>query len=178
MVEIRIVGIKDGVHDIDMEIPVSEVDGLNDEFFGNILLKGKLRKIGHRFSFTGTVSCKAQLTCDLTLNEFAEEIIAEVKASYIADNSLFYMDTDEDVEINEAEEYVIREDATHIDMTRMIAELLVVNIPMKKVSPEARGKDLKEIFPEHSGEKNENTDKTEDDEIDDRWAPLKNIKIN
>ncbi len=171
MIRILVHGIKDGQHEIDLKVPAKEQDGIVPEFFGDVLVKGKLTKLVNRFSFRGLAKCKALLVCDRTLKEFEQEIETELLLSFIADNNLvFGIDPDAE-EIKDNEERVIREDEKYVDITRDVVESLMLGIPMKKVAPDAVDKDLEELYPNLSPE-------NEDDEIDDRWDALKKIKLN
>ena len=64
-----------------------------------------------------------------------------------------------------------------IDITEEIREELAVNLPMKRIAPEFEDKEFEEIFTEYTNKKNPAiADKVSI--IDERWAPLKNLKIN
>lgn len=172
MINIFIKGLKDGVHDVDIIEPVESVDLLTEEFFGDIKVKGMLRIIGNRFSFTGKAECDAELVCDRTLKKFVESIEADISLSFLVVKSGVEI---QDVGDEEKEKMISKEEK-YIDITRDVCEELILNIPMKKISPEAEGKDIEEIYPEHSAKK-KRKDKDEN-EIDERWAALKDIKIN
>jgi uncharacterized protein len=167
MVSITIQGIKDGQRDIDIEAGVEEVEGMFPEFIGNLTVKGKLIKLGSRYSVIAEVECLARLTCDLSLQEFDEPIKAELKFSYLANTDLWRLRTSDDYADNE--ERLISEDSKVLDITKDIMEQLAVNLPMKRIAPEFRGKSFEEIHPELTDKKSE---------IDDHWEALKNLKIS
>jgi uncharacterized metal-binding protein YceD (DUF177 family) len=174
MVKILIHGIEDGIHDINLSVPVSEIDGIFPEFFGNILLEGTLRKLKNRFSFVGTATCTAKLICDRTLDEYEEIIKSDISVSAIADSDLFRLKkSHSDSELVDSEEYIINEDDKYLDLSNEVREQLAVRLPLKRVAPWVADKELDEIYPEIA------TNFVKKD-IDSEaiWAPLKNLKLN
>ena len=173
MIKILIHGIKDGIHVIRQEIPVSEIEGICKEFIGNIYIDGKLRKLGNRYSITGRAECTAKLVCDRTLKEFEENIVADIKISFLADDSLFHSNAD--LEAARAENIIIREDNKYIDITQEVREQLAVMLPLKRLAPEFADVEFEQLFPQYS---NKHYSDIQSKEIDERWAPLKKIKFN
>lgn len=178
MIGIFIQGLKDGEREIDQTHDVSEVPDLGEEFFGEIRLTGKLRKLGTRFAFSGYAECEAELACDRTLEKFVEPIKAEIKLSFVADSTLAELsEIDENAEPDER--FVSPEDK-EIDVSEDVREELTLSLPMKRLHPSQRDKSLEETYP-FIKERSEETDGEKDDaidEIDNRWDALKNIKIN
>lgn len=168
MIKILIHGIKDGQHDISLDIPTDNIDGLEQEFFGTVHITGKLIKVANRFSFIGLAKCDAKLICDRTLKEYVETIIAELNISFISDNRRFALLDDSN---SSEDEIIVREDEKHFDLSDEVRQQLAINIPMKKLSPDVADKEFEEIFPEIASDK---SDKVPDE----RWALLKNLKIN
>lgn len=169
MIKIRIHGIADGRHEIDISVPAAEIDEIYPEYIGDVRLTGTLRKIGNRFSFVGEAACTALLTCDRTLKKFEQLVTAEIKASYLAD-TVQYRDGDE--EVDEFEDNIIHEDQEFIDLTVEVREQLAVAMPMKKIAPDVEDKELEEIYPDYAaGNK-------KDSMPDDRWEALKKLKSN
>lgn len=171
MISIFIQGMKDGQREIDLEIPVSNVPEFDDMFFGNIHIEGILRKLGNRFSLVIDISCKAKLICDRSLEEYEDEINGNLKLSFISDTTLLKLGGNSD----NSEEVIIRTDDKSIDITNEVKEILIVNIPMKRIAPQYRRKNFEELYPEYSSKSAE----TETfDGIDERWEVLKNLKLN
>lgn len=172
MIKIRIHGIKDGQHEIKMSVPVEEIDEMFPEFFGNIDLEGKLRKIGNRFSFVGQAKCQAKLVCDLSLEEYTELIETEINVSFLADTTLFMLHGDK--EVAEFEEKIVHEDDEYYDISYEVNEALAVQLPMKRIAPEYREKNLEDIYPFVVDKQEEK----QEEPVDDRWAALKKLKFN
>jgi uncharacterized metal-binding protein YceD (DUF177 family) len=169
MLRIFIQGLKDGIYEINSECGVEEIDGMFDEFIDNVKVIGTLRIWGSRFALDMTATCNAKLLCDISLEEYIEPISAELKLSYIADEDLYRFGKDSD--IAKAEERIIHPDDKYIDITEEVRQELTVNLPMKRIAPEYRDKDIKEIYPKYTA--------TENLTIEDaHWAELKKIKFN
>jgi len=176
MLKIYIQGLKDGVYDIDISSPVSQIPGMYDEFFGNVDFSGKLRILGKRYAVTGKAVCKAKLICDLTLSEFIEEISVDFKSSYLAVEHISSLGVD--ITDNNLNEHFIKDDEKYINISEDVSEELAVNLPMKRITPDFRGKSFEEIYPEFTQPKFESRKKKiSDGEVDDRWAPLKELKF-
>lgn len=175
MLQVRVHGIQDGKFNFELEEPAQKLVDLSDEFIGNIQLKGSLTKIGKRYSLICNVACVAQLTCDISLEEFEEEIKVEFELNVIANSELYYLNANSDIKENESGDIIIHEDDQYIDLSDFVRQELILGIPMKKVSPKYRGKDLEEIYPELSSK---NFNVTDNDEINEQWLTLKNLKLS
>lgn len=165
MIKIDIHGMKDGEFKINLNTKISEIECLFEEFFGNIDLNGTIKKIGNRFTLISKAEVMVRLTCDRSLKIYEEKISCDVNLAFIADTKAFLESTERDID----SDILIREDAQFIDITSEVIELLALNLPMKRIAPEYRDKDITEIFPEISDGINV---------TDERWAKLKDFKIN
>ena len=174
MIRIYIQGIKDGIHDVALEVPVEEVPSMFSEFIGKIRFKGNLRKISNRYYITGTAECNSILVCDRTLTEYEEKITAEIQLTFISENTLIKTHSNPQTD---SLERVINGDDKYIDITDDIREELAVSLPMKRVAPQFRDKEFDEIYPQFSSKKKANK-KTKTEITNDYWTPLKNLKLN
>jgi uncharacterized metal-binding protein YceD (DUF177 family) len=173
MIKIEITGMKDGKYDLLIEAPVEKMNCIFEEFFGDVKLTGTIKKISNRFTLSAKAEVKAKMICDRSLKEFVENIESEVKLSFIADTKA-YLENKGKINEEIESDILIREDIKYINITSEVIELLALQIPMKRIAPEYRDKELDEIFPELSVE----TFRNEKEVIDDRWSKLKNLKIN
>ncbi len=169
MIPIYIQGKKDGEYEIDLTVPVTNIENIFSEFFGNIRIIGIMRKLGNRYSIKLKAYCQASLVCDISLSNYDEMIETEIKCSYLANNELYWK-RHQLVDIEE--EKIIHEDSKYIDISNEIREQLAVNLPLKRVAPDYRDKNIEDIYPEYTQECNS------EGEIDLRWEPLKKIKFN
>ncbi len=168
MIPIYIQGIRDGEYDIDILVPVEEVENMFPEFFGEIKINGVLRKLGNRYTVKVRAQCYANLICDRTLTNYVELIESEFNCSYLANTELFWQQTKIE---QDDDERLIHEDAKYIDIGNDIREQLAVNLPLKKIAPEYRDKNLEDIYPQY-------VKKEDIEETDSRWEPLKKLKFN
>ena len=175
MIKILIHGIKDGIHEINLNIPVEEVDDMFPEFFGEIAITGKLRKLGNRFSIIGEAKCQAKLICDLSLKEYNQFIVADITASFYANDDLFFLKNDDNHPSDL--ETIIREDELYLDLSEEVREQLAVRLPMRRIAPDMMDVEFNEIYPDYSEDK---VKKDIENGIspDERWAPPKNLKLN
>ncbi|PKL86843.1 MAG: hypothetical protein CVV22_01775 [Ignavibacteriae bacterium HGW-Ignavibacteriae-1] len=171
MLKLDISGMADGEYEFTLVEPVSKLNSPFEEFVGDVHFEGTVRKLGHRYNLKAELKGTARLICDRSLIEFDELIESELFMSFIADTKAFLELTGQEHKHNEV---IIREDYKYIDVSPYVMESLALELPLKRIAPEFRDKELKEIFPEVADklrEENEN-------DIDDRWSKLKNIKIN
>ncbi len=165
MLKIDIHGMKDGEYSIELKSNISDLECYFNEFFGEIKLIGVLRKIGNRFTLQSNAEVNANLICDLSLKNYEELIKSEVNLNFKADTKSYLSQKN----IENDSEILIREDAQEIDISSIVIELLALQLPMKRIAPEYRNKDLNEIYPFLN---------QENSEIDSRWNKLKDFKIN
>ena len=172
MLKLRIHGIKDGNHNIELEAPFVPLSEKHQDFFGQILVKGLLSKLGNRFTFNGEASCKAKLVCDISAEEYIEDIKADINLILVVNTELYFLQKESDQPIDMDMEIALHEADEYFDMTKIVYDELILSLPVKNISPNYRGKNFEECFPQYS------IKNKKDDTIDDRWAALKNIDLN
>lgn len=176
MIRIDITGLKDGQREIEMNYPVEKVEGMFDEFFGEIEIDGIVKKTGNRFTISIGLFCKANLICDISAEEFTEEIETTLDLAFVANTERFYIN--KNIEKDQDQEKYIHDDDNYIDITKEVVEQLAVSLPMKRVAPAYRGKDFSDLHPEISADKADEKRNEEDKPVDERWSKLKNLKLN
>lgn len=176
MLQIMVKGIGDGTYNIDTACAVGRLKGIYPEFFGEVTLEGELKVLGSRYTITAKVSCMAKLLCDVSLEDYKEEISAEIEVAYLANTDLYYAQKEQDDD-DPGREIIIHEDDKFIDLTDEVTQQLNVSLPMKRVAPKYRDKDLEDIYPEYT-EPNDENDKDQNEDIDERWSALKKLKLN
>jgi len=163
------IGLKDGVHDFNF--------GIDDSFFNNFpksLLKGGDLNIVLRFDkkpnfyildFTiqGTVKCE----CDRCLQEVNLEVLDEFRIFVKFDDELAGQDSEEEKVM------YISWNETHLDLSQLIYEFIHLSTPLQKFcEDDVSGtrtckKEVLDIL---------NKTKKDNDNVDPRWAALKNLK--
>ncbi|MBX3044997.1 MAG: DUF177 domain-containing protein [Candidatus Kapabacteria bacterium] len=171
MIKIDISGMSDGEYEFELSVPVNTLETAFDEFFGDIRLSVIVKKLGLRYTLTADAKVNARMECDRSLQIFEELISANFEIVYRANTKLF-LEVGKHGENDK--EIIIREDYKYIDISEEVLEHLALKLPMKRLAPEYRDKELSEIFPEIAKEiiPDENLP------LDDRWSNLKNIKFN
>ncbi|MBL7999422.1 MAG: hypothetical protein JNL32_12400 [Candidatus Kapabacteria bacterium] len=173
MLRIPIQGLGDGNYPFDIQSGAADVEGLYPEYSGDVRVTGELSKIGKRVTLSAVATASAVLVCDYSLNEFTEEITAPIAMSFVFDTGLYLLRRDEQHD-DTYEVHVLREDETYLDITLEVAQELSVLLPLKRVSPEYRNKEAKDIInDEHLLRDTETTPMTDDD----RWSALKSINF-
>lgn len=179
MLRIFIQGMKDGRHEVSITSPVSDAESIYPEFTGEISVVGTLTKIGDRITVQATASAHAKLVCDYSLQEYIEAIEAPISTSYLLDSELYSM-RDNDNNDDAYEVHVMRSDEKNLDITEEVAQELSVRLPLKRIAPEFRNKEIGDIVHDEHLLRDGKTEGSGDvgDSTDERWAALKNIKFN
>lgn len=174
MITIPIQGLKDGSHTVEVRVQTSEVEGLIPEFSGEVILSGTLTKLGKRMNLVGKATASALLQCDYSLEDFTEEVVAEIEMSFVLDTELYIIRRENPVD-ETYDVHVVREDEKTLDVTEEVAQELSVRLPLKRVAPQYRDKDIKDIIGNtylDSGEST-NTDATPS-----AFEALKNLRFD
>ncbi len=175
---VSIKGITDGKYPVEVNAIAERIQDIFPEFRGELQATGTLRKYGKRYLFDLTATATAHLLCDMSGEDFEEQITAHCSLEYIADTHLALMQ--EDSSNDREPPFYIRDDNTSIDITEEIRQELAVMLPLKRISPAYRDKEFDEVFPEFAAQTTDEISSAADDEpaLDPRWAALKSIKFD
>lgn len=166
MIKISIKGMEDGNKSIVLTYPTDKLVELTEYFFDDIRVTGKLVKLKDRINFDGNVECNGKFVCDRSLKEYEEIISNDLKWTCLRDNV-----ADEETESSEPGVLSIGMDEMEIDITNEVVEQLLVAIPMKKIAPEFRDKEITDIYPDFTVDEDER-------KVNSEWSKLKNLKFN
>lgn len=164
---IQFSGLKDGKHDFQLNVEPKffEQNDFWNDITGNLVVDLELDKRPNmlvlQFQIIGIITvpcdiCSAPLNVDLTIEE-------ELFVKFGNEN---YQETDEIIFLPESE--------YEIDLKPQIFEFISLSLPMKKIHKE--GECDEEMIQTINKYKRGNEE--QNDEIDPRWAALKNIKNN
>jgi uncharacterized metal-binding protein YceD (DUF177 family) len=171
MVAISIQGLHDGVHPIDMTVPVGDIDGLSGEFQGDIIIVGELIRNGKRMHLYADITASARLICDRSLEEYSEAVQCSLELDAVVDNELAIKQASAPERLEDV--IGVRDDQKVLPITDDIRQELVLALPMRKVSPAWRDRDLSELYPSaHES----STDHDANNALDERWAALRSLK--
>ena len=150
MIRLKVIGLKEGEHPIEIFVETGSMEGLKEEFKSEISILGTLTVYKNKVKIDARVECDADLICDRSGEIFTERLGSDFK---------FYMElTSHGVRIMEDEfinEDLFNLEGDKIEFADFIKEELALAIPMKKVSPKFRDKDLEDLYPEYSAEMND-----------------------
>lgn len=171
MITVHIQGLQDGQVPIDITVPASSINAHAPEFVNDIRVHGTMTKVGRRYAVAAHVDATARLICDRSLEPFDEPIAVRIDLDFEVDTQRAMGRTSDDP-WDDDDIIPIREDDKEIDLTDQVRQELVVHLPMRRVAPKYRDKDIEDIYPELA-------DRTSDDDVappDDTWAALRNLK--
>ncbi|GGF09555.1 Uncharacterized metal-binding protein YceD, DUF177 family [Chishuiella changwenlii] len=156
-----------------------EQDFENPNIIATIILEKKSTMLELEIQLKGTIT----VPCDLTGELFEQEI--SNKAELIVKFGDEFDDTDNEIWIIPREEY-------QINIAQVLYELAMLSVPTKRIHPDVlNGKsdsdmielldqysiyELNEDAEEDNEDKNNNDDDDDNEDIDPRWAKLKDLK--
>ncbi len=167
MLTIYIRGLENGVHPVNLSTPAKEIPFIFPEFSGNVVFKGEIQKLANRYFLSGVAECTARLVCDKSGEEYSDVIETPISLTYIANTDMYIMKREE---TDPEQPYYIHEDDKEIDITDEVRQELAIHLPMKRIAPAYRDRDIDELYPSAD---NADEEKVEDE----RWAKLKNIRF-
>ena len=170
MLTIYIRGLEDGVHPVNLSTPAEEIPYLFPEFSGNVAFKGEIQKLGNKYFISGVAECTARLVCDRSGEDYSEVIETPISLTYIANTDMYLLKREEP---DPEQPYYIHEDDKEIDITDEVRQELAIHLPMKRIAPAYRDKDIDDLYPSAGI-----ADKADEEQVEDeRWAKLKNIRF-
>jgi len=171
MLQVRIHGIKDGKYPIDLHVNAEDIRDLPVEFFGNIEVSAIMTKLGRRYTIIGQVSCNTHLVCDISLREYDDLITGDIELSFIANSELYFLRKSTNNLETESGDIIINEDDQMIDLTEDVRQILILNLPMKRIHPDLRGKSFADLYPELTNQPQKS------EGVDEKWKELKKLNL-
>lgn len=158
MVYIDISTLSDGLHEIDMRPTADELE-IDPEVFSSIAAIIRLDVTDRQILCRIEARADAELVCDRTLEPFIEPVSGQF-------TTVFTKDADE-VTSGDDEIVLLDPSASRIDVTEMVRDTILLSVPLRKVAPAAREKELQLQYggPPEDG-----------DAIDPRWEALRKLK--
>lgn len=171
MVTISIQGLHDGVHPIDISVPVGDIDGLGEEYRGDVAITGDLTRNGKRMHLDLDVAAVAHLVCDRSLEEYDEAIQCELTLDVVVDNELAIKQASSPERLEDV--IGVRDDQRVLPISEDVRQELMLALPMRRVAPGWRDRDLAELYPSaHES----SSDRDANNAVDERWAALRSLK--
>jgi uncharacterized protein len=129
---------------------------------------GKIRLAGHEVFVNGHVDTRAQVECDRCLQPVDLPVSADFALEYITGSDY---ESSEVAELTEAEMLVAVFDGQAIDVDEVVKEQILLAVPTRMLCRE----DCKGICPECGTDRNTGDCNCVAEDIDPRWAALKNL---
>lgn len=167
--KIKILGIKEGITKDEFVVSSEKLFDEKNEFFGEIDISLVLKYNNGKYNISGTCEADALLKCDISGEDFEQEIVADFQIMFKIDGP--------DVKLFDEQLYnddILELKENFLFFDNLIKEELLLAIPLKKISPKYQDKEFKDVFPEYS--KNNNEDKGDDAKSP--WNELKKIRFN
>ncbi|MFA7325364.1 MAG: YceD family protein [Candidatus Kapaibacterium sp.] len=134
-------GLSNGKHYVEIS-GIADGDFKSEIIDSEVFIEGSLRVYNDRIILNGKAWTSAKLVCDLSLEEYRERIEAEVNINIIKGMKEEYR-TEKDENI-----IYVGEEEKNANITEIVVQELLVKVPMKKVAPQYKDKDIEEIYPE------------------------------
>ena len=136
---------------------------------GPASISGKVRLSGHEVFVNGHVETRVQVECDRCLQQVELPVNSDFSLEYITGSDY---ESSEVAELTEAEMSVAVFDGDAIDVDEIVKEQVLLAVPTRMLCRE----DCKGICPECGVDRNTGECSCVTDDIDPRWAALKNLK--
>lgn len=170
-VRISIAGFQRGSRAVHVEAHARDIPALGDEFQGELILDGSLRRVGNRIYVDVTVTSPATLQCDRSLEWYSDlverhlELVYEINADLASEQR--------HADVSDVPIRGLSPDRQWIDLTDDVRQELMLGLPMKRVAPQYRDRELNEIYPALNDADNSRSSQTED-----QWAALRTLRGN
>ena len=136
---------------------------------GPATVKGKVRLSGNEVFVNGHVDTRAQVECDRCLKPIELPVNADFELEYITGSEY---ESSAAAALTEAEMSVSVFDGDAIDVDEIVKEQILLAVPTRMLCRE----DCKGICPQCGTDRNAGECACVTNEIDPRWAALKNLK--
>ena len=133
-----------------------------------VAVKGNVRLAGPEVFVNGHIDTRAQVECDRCLQPVELPVSADFALEYIPGSAY---ESSETAELTDAEMSVSVFDGDVIDVDEIVKEQILLAVPTRMLCRE----DCKGICPECGIDRNTGECTCDTDNIDPRWAALKNL---
>ena len=160
---IKISGLENGTYDYDFEADIDKIE-LTEPLFGKYNTNVVLNKFDDQIILEASTTAGANFICDRCGTEFKQTVNSKYKMIYLLRS------------IEGAEEEInityLSPDAHMIDISKDVRDYMILSIPMKRLCKE----DCIGLCDKCGADLNEKQCDCNDDEIDDRWKVLSELK--
>jgi uncharacterized protein len=130
--KIRVSGLSTGTHDYSFRVPASDLQ-LDVNFDSPVEVKVRLEKLARQIIVRSEIATSASFSCDRCLADFRQQIASKYSIMYVEEESEAGRFPPEDVR-------VMRNDATVVDLSDDVREMVLLSVPLKLLcNEECRG---------------------------------------
>jgi uncharacterized protein len=168
---IELQSLSGGSKTVDIEIPASEFD-LGDDgviLSQDVRLKAEVRSSSGITAVEGTINTQAEIACTRCLERAAVPLTFDFVSRFVAAESF---GTSGEHELHGEDLDYDAIEGEQIDLTDVVREQLLLNLPQQVVCRE----DCRGLCEKCGANRNLIDCKCENDELDPRWAALKELK--
>ncbi len=168
---IELFNVKNSPHKFEFSIAPTEIEleQENVKLIETVKTAGELTKGIAQIDVEGTINAKAEIECTRCLEPTEKDLEIPFKATFIAPE---HFSKEKEAELNEADLDVSIYENDEIDLTELIREQIILNLPEQFFCRQ----DCKGLCAKCGENRNLIDCKCEGKEIDPRWAALKNLK--
>jgi DUF177 domain-containing protein len=169
--KVDLLSVTDEPLPFDFKIAAGEIDLETEgvKVIGEIHVKGKLSKNAAKSDVKGTISAPLEIDCTRCLAPVERTLEIVFQADFVG-KELFPDSKETHVENSDLDTDVL--EGNELDLTQMAREQILLNLPEQALCRE----ECKGICPTCGKDLNEGECKCGEDEIDPRWAALKDFK--
>ncbi len=163
--------VKNSPHKFEFSLAPTEIEieQPNARLIDNVKTVGELTKGIAQIDVEGTISAKVEIECPRCLEPVEKDLEIPFKASFIAPE---HFTEEKESELNETDLDVSVYEDGKIDMSELVREQLILNLPEQFFCSEG----CKGLCDKCGANRNLIDCKCIKKEIDPRWAALKNLK--
>lgn len=164
-------GLKEGLHQFEFEVNDKFFEHFNESLVknGDVCVTVELEKRSAFLKLYFTISGWLELTCDRCMEEYQQEIELETE---------LFVKYGDQKEFDEGDNVIwVLPGEHHLNLAQVIYEYVTLSIPLRNVHPNETGENS--CNPEMLERLNiivHAEEAEEEEEIDPRWAALKNLK--
>lgn len=155
----------------DFTLPPEEVDVETEgvTLSGNVSVEGELRKRAAGIEVDGHVTATLEIACTRCLTPITTRLDFDFHAGFVS-SDMFPADRETQVSGADLDTDVVESD--ELDLTKVVREQILLNLPVQVFCRD----DCKGICPMCGTDLNESACNCGRDDIDPRWAALKDLK--
>ena len=160
---IKISNLSDGIHNYVFDEDVNEL-GLEEPFVKNLLVNVELNKSHNQIILDAKLSINTKFNCDRCNKNYFSELTSSYRMVYLLGT--------EPVDSGSINITYLSLDTDKINIDDDVRDYALLSIPMKKLCKE----NCKGLCSKCGKDLNEGSCECRNDEIDDRWLPLMELK--